>query len=873
MVAATSFPLDGTLTANIPSDGQSAPFCAMAAEPCQNAAFCALAESAPYGFEGSEKRLELDFTPAALSGAGFRTSLRSLTRPQLDNMLRLATCEIVSERKGKTFDAYVLSESSLFIYDRKLVLKTCGITGLLCAVPEILSLASSVGLKPCRVKYSRASYLFSGSYQKAPHRDFVEETNFLNIHFGGLGEGGRAEVIGDAGRANLRWHVYTAEAKTATPTFEGKGTFSFELCMTGLDRSSAEHFFKKDGVTSQMVTEASGIRGLFPEYVIDDFAFEPCGYSMNAVCGDSFSTIHITPEEGFSYASVEVSCMDGNEFHISDMVKRSLAVFKPSKACLCLSGDGIAPVNWLLDVDCGAEYEPETQMGNVRTAGGGFVRFQALQAVQPTSPKPALSDEGFLLVNKAAVGEKRGNIVTPDNVFEFPDETCSGDESDSNIISRKSKRMRTMLEPFEELYAKSNFQVSTILKSLQPHPIFSGAAKGIDGFIHEVLSTGKVDPEEDCFYVVDVGVVMRRWQFWRESLPRVEPHYAVKCSPEPALLSVLAALGAGFDCASPAELDAILSLGVPKDKIIYANPCKFPKDISYAKKLEVPLTTFDTESELIKMKKLFPEAELVLRIRADDPNARCALGTKYGAEQYEVEGLLRKAKELGLNVVGIAFHVGSGASDPKAFRTALQLSRIAFDLAKEVGFKLRLLDIGGGFSGGSEGAEGVLVGDVAPLMNQTLEEIFPASEGVRVIAEPGRYFAEAMSTLVTKVFGRRVRPQETESHAYWVGDGIYGSMNCLLYDHAVLKARALAVDAEGQSRLDGSALRNSAVFGPTCDGLDKVLQGHQLPELEVGDYIVWPSMGAYTTAACTSFNGFSISKSPTFYVISEGGSA
>ena len=80
------------------------------------------------------------------------------------------------------------------------------------------------------------------------------------------------------------------------------------------------------------------------------------------------------------------------------------------------------------------------------------------------------------------------------------------------------------------------------------------------------------------------------------------------------------------------------------------------------------LSTFDTESELHKIKELFPESNLVLRIRADDPNARCQLGNKFGAESEDVAGLLQLAKNLSLTVVGISFHVGSGATDPLAFK-------------------------------------------------------------------------------------------------------------------------------------------------------------------------------------------------------------
>ena len=94
--------------------------------------------------------------------------LRTLSRPQLDAMLQMAACEIVSVRSGAVFDAYVLSESSLFVFADRLVLKTCGTTRLLDAVPMIIELAEGLNLTPARVKYSRASFLFPEK-QPEPH--------------------------------------------------------------------------------------------------------------------------------------------------------------------------------------------------------------------------------------------------------------------------------------------------------------------------------------------------------------------------------------------------------------------------------------------------------------------------------------------------------------------------------------------------------------------------------------------------------------------------------------------------------------------------------------------------------------------------------
>ncbi len=106
-------------------------------------------------FEGSEKRIEVDFS----FGEDAR-GLRALSREQLDELMSLAHCEIVSSITNDHFDAYVLSESSLFVYPTKYVLKTCGTTRLLNSIAKLLEFAAAVGMAPSRCKYSRASFLF-----------------------------------------------------------------------------------------------------------------------------------------------------------------------------------------------------------------------------------------------------------------------------------------------------------------------------------------------------------------------------------------------------------------------------------------------------------------------------------------------------------------------------------------------------------------------------------------------------------------------------------------------------------------------------------------------------------------------------------------
>ena len=124
---------------------------------------------------------------------------------------------------------------------------------------------------------------------------------------------------------------------------------------------------------------------------------------------------------------------------------------------------------------------------------------------------------------------------------------------------------------------------------------------------------------------------------------------------------------------------------------------------------------------------------------------------------------------------------------------------------------------------------------------------------------------------------------------YWLTDGLYGSMNCVIYDHATLTAIPLQICSKGPSYSgdkgeeenssnkrggeEGSGqverAYSSTLFGPTCDGLDTVLKDVPLPKLDIGDWIVFPMMGAYTISASSDFNGIKASDPAIFYVVSE----
>lgn len=368
--------------------------------------------------------------------------------------------------------------------------------------------------------------------------------------------------------------------------------------------------------------------------------------------------------------------------------------------------------------------------------------------------------------------------------------------------------------------------------------------------IRDIVDEGN---QEDPFYVMDLGEVVARYHQWKELMPRVEPFYAVKCNDDKLLVRTLAALGTGFDCASKAEIELITSIGVSPERIIYANPAKMASHIRYASAVGVDVMTFDSETELMKIKQYMPHAQLVIRIRCDATSAQCPLGIKFGCDPVaEAPRLLKLAAVLGLEVVGVSFHVGSGAREFGVYSVAIQMCRALFAVAAGLGHRrMRLLDIGGGFPGSSRAC----LREVSQVINSALELHFP-ERSVRVIAEPGRYFAAAAYTLATMIYAKReVTNKEgdgdEETHTmYFINDGVYGSFNCVLYDHQHVVAEPLHESCERSLPC--------SLWGPTCDGLDCVVASTRLPPMALAEWVLWRDMGAYTLPVASSFNGFPV---------------
>ncbi|XP_071637260.1 ornithine decarboxylase 2-like isoform X1 [Temnothorax longispinosus] len=391
-----------------------------------------------------------------------------------------------------------------------------------------------------------------------------------------------------------------------------------------------------------------------------------------------------------------------------------------------------------------------------------------------------------------------------------------------------------------------------------------------------------MEGQENAFYIADIGNVIQRHQEWIAKLPRVIPHFgikilyfyilnnalsllittwifntinfifntlAIKVNPDPTVIKVLAALNACFDCASKKEIEQVMQHGVHGDRIIFAHPTKYPSHIEYAKRMNVKQMTVDSENELYKIKYIFPEAKVVIRIRCDSQNTPVfvPLGHKFGSEpDEETVRLIQLTKDLGLNLHGFSFHVGSPCEELEAYARGIALCKQLITVSKAIGCdKVQLIDIGGGFPGES----GTDVDEFVSIINDAIQDLDPS---IRIISEPGRYYVTSSFTLASYLHSKKITSKDgVMMRMYYMNCGVYHS-----FIEELLGLRARVPQLVFEPISEEKFLSN--IWGPTADSYDLIIKNVMLPELQIGDWLIWKEMGAYTLSVSCAFNGYPI---------------
>ena len=339
--------------------------------------------------------------------------------------------------------------------------------------------------------------------------------------------------------------------------------------------------------------------------------------------------------------------------------------------------------------------------------------------------------------------------------------------------------------------------------------------------------------------VLSLEQVEKNYDILREHIPQLKIHYAMKANPDLHILDLLINKGACFDVASDGEIRTLSQLGVSGDRMIYANPIKLDAGFAACRDAGVYRMTYDSESEIKKIAEHCPGATVLLRLRIDNAQAHVDLNKKFGCPRERALELMMKAKKAGLDVAGVAFHVGSQTVAADPYFHAMDITKELMEEARKAGLTMRVLDIGGGFPIPETGVHY----NLTALLDQVAARLREDFSDLEIWAEPGRYMCGTAVNLITRVIGENERNGQTW---YFLDDGIYGTFSGVIFDQWDFK---LISFKEGR--------KIPATFaGPSCDSLDIMFRGKMTELLEVGDVLLVPVCGAYTSASATTFNGF-----------------
>jgi S-adenosylmethionine decarboxylase len=239
----------------------------------------------PAFFEGPEKKVEISLAPGA-------PSLRSLSPAVIDEIVTASRATILSKRSNAQFDAYLLAESSLFVYDGFLTMITCGRTRLVDGVEALLRHLPPDAIRVC---------IFERKNEHFPHAQpssFYEDARRLNGWLGG---------------SALRFGVEDEHAvyvfATDRPYEPDEDDVTIEILMHGIHDDVARLF--RGGAPPVSGTKAAQI-GLdvlvsADPIEVDEFTFSPDGYSMNGMRDKTYVSLHVTPATVGSYVSFETN--------------------------------------------------------------------------------------------------------------------------------------------------------------------------------------------------------------------------------------------------------------------------------------------------------------------------------------------------------------------------------------------------------------------------------------------------------------------------------------------------------------------------------------------------------------------------------------
>lgn len=368
----------------------------------------------------------------------------------------------------------------------------------------------------------------------------------------------------------------------------------------------------------------------------------------------------------------------------------------------------------------------------------------------------------------------------------------------------------------------------------------------MDNRVHDYIKANVFD---NPTLVMSLENLDSNYNSFKIGMPTCHVHYAVKANPHPEILSRLHSLGCRFDAASAGEIDMCLKTGVAPENISFGNTIKKPRDIAYAYSKGIKIFAVDSVEEVQKVADNAPGSNVFVRVLIRSTEAEWPLSRKFGCSSTMVLPVMLKARELGLNPIGLSFHIGSQTRHPHMWFDTLDFVESIWNYCKEEGFDLWLLNAGGGFPS----YYGVDITDSVTYCETLNKEIYDRFGGLKyLMIEPGRGMVANLGSIAAEVL--LVSTKTPGDPVRWMYLNVGRFSGLAETEKESIKYRFFVPGKEEDERIE------YIVAGPTCDSADVLYEDHKVllsRNIKPGDKIIIDNTGAYTTTySSVAFNGF-----------------
>jgi ornithine decarboxylase len=363
----------------------------------------------------------------------------------------------------------------------------------------------------------------------------------------------------------------------------------------------------------------------------------------------------------------------------------------------------------------------------------------------------------------------------------------------------------------------------------------------LDTILHDSLTT---TPS----LVLDFEHIHHTYNRFLDAFPSGLIYYAVKANANPNILQLIVERGGGLEIASLAELELALNAGASGDQIICSNPIKNPIFLRRLQEVDVYAMAVDSTYEVEKVAKFAPGSRVYVRLAVDNSGAVLPLAGKFGVDHQTALELFDLARALGLEPIGTSFHVGSQCLNARNWANAIRACGEVWQAAEKHGHEFHFLNIGGGYPAGHYHTATIpTIEEIGAEVMAAVAEYMPITSNLMLVLEPGRGLVGESGRLLATVVGKAKRGDDM-----WLYLDV-GVFNGLMETFEGFPPVVQVLNDEVERPLACYTLA-----GPSCDSCDVVARDVELPEIHIGERMVFYDAGAYTNEYAAAFNGFPI---------------